>query len=68
MVIHDAIAQLDAALPEEKDCSPDTASLQKASVKLLQYLWKSKGHDAAASARICSSRQRSAPSDGHATE
>jgi hypothetical protein len=51
MVIHDAIAQLDAALPEEKDCSPDTASLQKASVKLLQYLWKSKGHDAAASAQ-----------------
>jgi hypothetical protein len=47
-VIDDAIARLGNGLREDEDCDEQSVRLQRASVKLIQYLWESRGKDGAA--------------------
>lgn len=42
-VIDEGIRLLEAKLPEDKECPDETLDLQKASVRLLHYLWEVRG-------------------------
>jgi len=44
-VIGRAIKRLDDELPEDEECDASTLKVQKASIRLLNYLWYSKGKD-----------------------
>ena len=60
-VIDTALKHLHERLPEDEDCDEATTELQKASVRLLVYLWESHGKNAASIARkmpLIASNQR----------
>lgn len=50
-VIDEAVKHLDESLPEDEECDEESVSLQHGAVLLLDYLWKSQGKSAAATAK-----------------
>jgi hypothetical protein len=50
-VIERAMKKLDDKLPEDEECDQSTVNAQRASIRLLSYLWRSKGKDVASIAK-----------------
>lgn len=50
-IIDEAIKHLSDGLPEDEECEEDSSNLQYGTVRLLDYLWRSHGAAAAATAR-----------------
>jgi hypothetical protein len=50
-VIDEAVKHLDEGLPEDEECDEESADLQHGTVRLLEYLWKSQGKNAAVVAK-----------------
>jgi hypothetical protein len=50
-VIDEAVKHMGDGLPEDEECDKESADLQHGTVRLLEYLWKSQGKNAAAVAK-----------------